>query len=83
MSGDRRCGELQIRDTDCFRVIKTGGNLDIFVSHRAAWTSRGGHRKTSVISFDGTALYFYSNRPGGFGAQDLYVSTRTKLKGDD
>ena len=35
------------------------------------------------ISFDGTALYFYSYRPGGFGAQDLYVSTRTKLKGDD
>ncbi len=35
------------------------------------------------ISFDGTTLYFYSYRPGGFGVQDLYVSTRTKLKGGD
>ena len=35
------------------------------------------------ISSDGTALYFYAYRPGGFGVQDLYVSTRTKLKGDD
>ena len=32
------------------------------------------------VSFDGSAMYFYSFRPGGFGAQDLYVSTRTKLK---
>jgi Tol biopolymer transport system component len=32
------------------------------------------------ISFDGTTLYFYSFRPGGLGAQDLYLSTRTKLK---
>jgi Tol biopolymer transport system component len=35
------------------------------------------------ISFHGNELYFYAYRPGGFGAQDLYVSTRTKLKGDD
>lgn len=32
------------------------------------------------ISFDGTTLYFYSFRPDSYGAQDLYVSTRTKLK---
>ena len=36
-----------------------------------------------VVSFDGTELYFHSNRPGGFGANDLYVSTRTKLKEPD
>lgn len=35
------------------------------------------------ISFDGTALYFYAYTPQGFGAQDLYVSTRIKLKGND
>jgi Tol biopolymer transport system component len=35
------------------------------------------------ISFHGTELYFYSFRPGGFGGQDLYLSTRTKLRGDD
>jgi WD40-like Beta Propeller Repeat len=35
-----------------------------------------------ALSCDGTTLYFYSNRPGGFGKTDLYVSTRTLL-GDD
>jgi Tol biopolymer transport system component len=30
------------------------------------------------LSFDGTELYFQSPRPGGFGAQDLYVITRCK-----
>jgi hypothetical protein len=34
-----------------------------------------------AISFDGTALYFHSNRPGGVGAFDVYVARRTKLKG--
>jgi len=36
-----------------------------------------------AISFDGTALYFHSERPGGFGAYDLYITTRTKLKEPD
>ena len=34
-----------------------------------------------ALSFDGTELYFYSNRPGGFGGNDLYVTTRTRLQG--
>jgi hypothetical protein len=33
-----------------------------------------------ALSFDGTALYFQSTRPGGFGTRDLYVTMRTKLK---
>ena len=32
-----------------------------------------------ALSFDGTTLYFYSTRPGGFGNNDLWVTTRTKL----
>lgn len=34
-----------------------------------------------VLSFDGTELYFHSNRGGGYGANDIYVSRRVKLKG--
>ena len=33
-----------------------------------------------ALTFDGTTLYFYSNRAGGFGANDLQVTTRTKIK---
>jgi len=33
-----------------------------------------------ALSSDGETLYFYSNRPGGFGANDLYVTTRHKLR---
>ena len=31
------------------------------------------------LSRDGTTLYFNSDRPGGSGAHDMYVTTRTKL----
>jgi hypothetical protein len=33
-----------------------------------------------ALSWDATTLYFSSDRPGGFGAHDLYVSTRRKLR---
>lgn len=32
----------------------------------------------AAISYDGTKLYFTSNRPGGLGELDIYVSTRDK-----
>ena len=32
-----------------------------------------------ALSWDGTTLYFFSNRPGGFGGNDLWVSKRNKL----
>jgi hypothetical protein len=35
----------------------------------------------TTFSFDGTAFYFSSSRPGGFGSNDLYVTTRLKLGG--
>jgi len=34
-----------------------------------------------ALSCDGTTLYFYSNRPGGFGMNDLYVTHRHQLHG--
>ncbi len=36
-----------------------------------------------AISADGRVLYISSNRGGGFGSFDLYVSTRTKLHGPE
>ena len=36
-----------------------------------------------ALSFDGTTLYFFSERVGGFGKRDLYVTTRTRLRGPD
>lgn len=33
-----------------------------------------------ALSFDGTTLYFFSERPGGFGKRDLYVTMRTRLR---
>lgn len=47
------------------------------VVNSAADDSRGS------LSFDGTTLYMESNRLGGFGDHDLWVSTRRKLKGPD
>ena len=32
-----------------------------------------------ALSWDGQTMIFYSNRPGGFGGNDLYMSTRTQL----
>jgi hypothetical protein len=34
-----------------------------------------------TLSCDGETLIFSSNRPGGFGLSDLYMTTRTKLEG--
>jgi len=36
-----------------------------------------------ALSFDGTELYFLSERPGGFGGRDLYLTTRARLRGPD
>jgi hypothetical protein len=34
------------------------------------------------LSFDGTELYFMSNRPGSFGDQDIYVVSRRRGIGE-
>src|SRR2546425_9222188 len=38
-----------------------------------------------ALSFDGTTLYFFSERTdlGGFGKRDLYVTSRTRLGGPE
>lgn len=70
------------------------GSGDLWVSTRAttldAWSTPvnvGPSVNTAffdgapALSSDGETLFFYSNRPGGFGANDLYMSTRHKLQG--
>ena len=41
------------------------------------------NEQRSAISSDGRTIIFFSDRPGGFGAFDLYQSTRNKVKGAD
>ena len=36
-----------------------------------------------TLSSNGRTMYFYSNRPGGSGGNDLYMTTRKKLRGGD
>jgi len=72
------------------------GSEDLWVSTRAStldpWSTPvnlGAVVNTTAfdggpaLSFDGTTLYFHSNRPGGVGGNDLYVTTRTRLRGRD
>jgi hypothetical protein len=35
------------------------------------------------LNWDGTELYFGSDRPGGFGGQDVYVTRRTRIRGNN
>jgi hypothetical protein len=71
------------------------GGLDIFVSHRASvdapWgppqnlgsnINSSGNDNAPALSPDEHWLYFQSTRPGGFGAQDLYVARRHNNRDD-
>jgi Tol biopolymer transport system component len=65
------------------------GGSDIWVSTRASTSDPWGAptavtavnspsgETTPEVSFDGLTLYLASNRPGGFGDNDIYVSTRS------
>jgi hypothetical protein len=71
------------------------GGLDIYVSRRSSVEEPWGppvnlgltvnssfNEQTSAISPDGHRLYFASDRPGGFGGLDLYVSRRHDKRDD-
>lgn len=71
------------------------GGFDIYVSQRASvedpWgtpqnlgpnINTSSNEQTPTISLDGHWLYFGSDRPGGFGGLDLYVSRRHKKRDD-
>lgn len=77
-------------------ITDTNANFttDIWVATRSsvndAWdepTNLGANVNTQFadinpqISADGLTLYFASNRPGGCGGNDLYMTSRTRLKG--
>ncbi len=68
------------------------GSSDLWVSTRAtthdSWSrpvnlgppiNSSAFDGAPALSWDGDTLYFYSQRPGGLGGSDLYVSTRKKL----
>jgi hypothetical protein len=71
------------------------GGADIYVSQRpsvdAPWgtpqnlgpnINTSGTEASPMLSSDGHRLYFQSNRPGGFGGTDLYVSRRHNKRDD-
>lgn len=79
---------------DSNRPGSLGTNVDLWTSNReslwAPWSdpvrlpdeiNSTGVDARPVVSFDGTELYFHSNRSGGYGGNDIYVSTRTRIKG--
>jgi Tol biopolymer transport system component len=68
------------------------GDRDLYVATRAstleAWptpvnlgpvVNSAARDGAPALSFNGTTLYFFSRRPGGFGASDLYVTTRQRI----
>jgi Tol biopolymer transport system component len=72
------------------------GADDIWVSQRAsvddAWgppqnlgpiINTASFEGAPALSSDGETLLFYSDRTGGFGGNDLYMTTRHKLSGKD
>lgn len=80
-------------ETELFFISGRSGQEDLFVSRRSGTESPWGEPANlgdSVndsigddfslrLATNGLALYFASNRAGGFGAADLYVATRDSL----
>jgi hypothetical protein len=91
----RRDGLEAIVSSNRSDMAKLGGS-DLWVFSRVStadsWSSptnlganvnSPSEEVAATLSFDRTALYFFSNRPGTLGGFDLYVSTRAKLNKPD
>ena len=92
----RRDGLEMFLSSDSKGRLGGQGSQDLWVSTRATtrdpWSTPVNLGPTvnsadfdgaPALSFDGTTLYFFSGRPGGFGGYDLYVTTRTRHRGPD
>src|SRR5437762_1492790 len=69
--------ELSAPGRDTRTAIRRDG-LEMFLSSDG--TGRFGG--APALSFDGTTLYFFSERAGGIGKRDLYVTTRLRVAAD-
>lgn len=67
-------------DAPDYSVWLTVTNLGMDVN--SPGPAPAGEDNTPFVSRDGLSLYFMSNRPGGYGDADLYLSTR-KSREDD
>lgn len=57
-------------------------NDDIAEKGGVAVVNTAANEGAPALSWEGQALFFYSNGPGGFGGNDLYISTRQALPSD-
>jgi hypothetical protein len=86
---------LSLYFVSSYQGFDSQGGADIWVSHRATIDSSWGTPQNlgpainspgdetgPVVSIDGHTLYFTSNRDGGFGAEDIYVSRRHNKRDD-
>jgi outer membrane protein OmpA-like peptidoglycan-associated protein len=72
-------------------TVKGGGDVYISRNEQGEWTkpkslnrnvNSSAHESAIALSYDGSELYFVSEREGGFGGKDLYVSTYDYEKGE-